>query len=293
MLMNPLKTFDDYQNEVRNEYEIKKNELYSGQLLHPKPSRIRTLLSACYDDADNVDKERFRLFFESDPNKDLKKQIEKFDLDRLKPIIMFLKRQTASTSDNIIEIIAILIDFKPRPYNKYREGGTIKSPEPEKESVITPEFPHVVISHDNIEDKPYHKSLNNHIIKWQPIMFIGILLTSIILFYNTFLTDCNLMIWKKDHYEKVDCEIVNDDSIGKAYISLDETLLENMRKVKVDSMTTFFHKDGTPRIWYYKVSDNELEYFTSPGLHPENKKTLKPITERMINKYVLKKDIHD
>ena len=49
------------------------------------------------------------------------------------------------------------------------------------------------------------------------------------------------------------------------------------------------NQDGREQIWYGKNNRGELEFFTSQGLHPETKKTLKKITKYMIDKYVCKK----
>ncbi|MGO4921385.1 hypothetical protein [Maribacter spongiicola] len=90
------------------------------------------------------------------------------------------------------------------------------------------------------------------------------------------------MVWKVDRYEKVDCEVSYEESI----VPLDEVILENFRKVKVDLTTEFFDEmTRKPLIWYYK-SGNKIEYFTAPGLHPVNGKTLKAITEYMVTKSV-------
>ena len=90
------------------------------------------------------------------------------------------------------------------------------------------------------------------------------------------------MVWKVDHYEKADCEVSYKESI----VPLDEVILENFRKVEVDLTTEFFDETTRkPLIWYYK-SGNKIEYFTAPGLHPVNGKTLKAITEYMANKTV-------
>lgn len=90
------------------------------------------------------------------------------------------------------------------------------------------------------------------------------------------------MVWKVDRYEKADCEVSYKESI----VPLDEVILENFRKVEVDLTTEFFDETTRkPLIWYYK-SGNKIEYFTAPGLHPVNGKTLKAITEYMVKKSV-------
>lgn len=90
--------------------------------------------------------------------------------------------------------------------------------------------------------------------------------------------DC--MVWKEDQYVAIPCTGAANEESYNGYV------LENLRKIEVSDTTTFF-KNGAARIWYNK-SNNKLEYFTSPGIHPENGKTLRPITEYMIARYVRK-----
>jgi hypothetical protein len=90
------------------------------------------------------------------------------------------------------------------------------------------------------------------------------------------------MVWKVDRYEKVACSV----SYKEKVVPLDEVRLQNFKKVDVDLTTDFFDETtGQPLIWYYK-SGNTVEYYTAPGLHPVNGKTLKAITEYMANKTV-------
>lgn len=86
------------------------------------------------------------------------------------------------------------------------------------------------------------------------------------------------MVWKEDHFEQVSCSgSVHEEPINPFK-------LENFKKIQVSDTTEFFRHDQ-PQVWYDK-SNGHLEYFSAPGIHPENGKTLKPITEYMIQKYI-------
>ena len=90
------------------------------------------------------------------------------------------------------------------------------------------------------------------------------------------------MVWKVDHYEIADCAVSYKENI----VPLDEVRLNTFKKVEVDLTTDFFDETTQkPLIWYHK-SGKQIEYFTAPGLHPVNGKTLKAITEYMANKTV-------
>ncbi len=93
----------------------------------------------------------------------------------------------------------------------------------------------------------------------------------------------NCMIWKEDHYEEIACE--KTDGLE---IALNEELLENFRKVTLDTTMTFF-KNGEALFWYDKTK-GVVEFFNSPGIHPKHRTKLSPITETIVRKYVYKED---
>lgn len=92
------------------------------------------------------------------------------------------------------------------------------------------------------------------------------------------------MIWEDVKYIEVgfDPEKYNLGQL-KLY---DEDRIKNFKKVTVNCDTEFFDASGKVKIWYGKNVKKELEFFTSLGLHPETGKTLDPITDYMIKKYV-------
>ena len=118
------------------------------------------------------------------------------------------------------------------------------------------------------------------------VVFIGviILLIGIGMWSFTFIEDPKWMAWQEDHYEEAafDKKLFNEGRL-KIY---NQDMIDNFKKVEVNCQTTFFDEKGRPKIWYYKKSDGELEYFTKPGLHPVVGETLKKITYYMINEHV-------
>jgi hypothetical protein len=95
--------------------------------------------------------------------------------------------------------------------------------------------------------------------------------------YNGFVAEEeNCMIWVKDHFESTICT-------GSEF----ERSLEKMTREKMKKVVVFDTIDRGDNLWYDK-SDNELEFFTSPGIHPTNGKTLKPVTTYIYQKYIAK-----
>lgn len=119
--------------------------------------------------------------------------------------------------------------------------------------------------------------------KWKVIAFISfIVVVGLILGLREKNKETSCMTWKADHFEKVACSVRVKDKV----VPLDDVRLQNFKKVDVDLTTEFFDEiTQKPLIWYYK-SGKQIEYFTAPGLHPVNGKTLKAITEYMANKTV-------
>lgn len=119
--------------------------------------------------------------------------------------------------------------------------------------------------------------------KWKVIAAGSlILVVGLILGLSDKIIEPKCMLWKIDHYEKADCSV----SYKEKVVPIDEVMLKNFKKVEVDLTTELFDEaTQEPLIWYYK-SSREIEFFTSPGLHPINGKTLKAMTPYIVKKYV-------
>ncbi|MEX0997634.1 MAG: hypothetical protein WDZ45_11335 [Flavobacteriaceae bacterium] len=92
------------------------------------------------------------------------------------------------------------------------------------------------------------------------------------------------MIWNKDHYveTKFDEKRLQEGTL-KLY---KEDRIENFRKIDVNCQTQYKNPDGTARVWYGKNKAGQLQYFSTPGLHPETGKTLKELSKYMFDKHI-------
>ncbi|MEP0213037.1 MAG: hypothetical protein ABJD66_07475 [Cellulophaga sp.] len=94
------------------------------------------------------------------------------------------------------------------------------------------------------------------------------------------------MVWVKMEYQQVDCNTSLQPEYEADIMPFDANKLKNFKKLNVTITTDFFDKvTNKPLVWYIKNND-EIEYFSSPGLHPVTGKTLRAITPYIINKYV-------
>ena len=287
--MNKI-TFEEYKNAIRIKYDVSKIEEVSGILLNPTPAQLRNLCLMRLDNClTKTDSSVFRMFFNVKAEEHLRKEIENFDIGKFKPIISFLKKEKDSDNVTRIELAAILVDFNPRPYNKYLLNGKII------ERSILDVTPLVEEKEANvdyfIEEKWVEKVIetkNNDGVKKKIVTILSVFLSLFFMGYtvkNMIFPERECMKWEGDHYEAVDCK---NEKLGTGNLTsvvvLNEDLL-TFKKIEVNTNTIFFKK-GKPIVWYGKSFGGKYEYFNQPGLHPETEKTLKPISEYIIKKYI-------
>lgn len=87
------------------------------------------------------------------------------------------------------------------------------------------------------------------------------------------------MYWKDNEYVGTDSAYVNS---GIEVIAMNKNLLLHLKKITRPDTLTIENSKG--KVWYDK-SNNHVEFFTSPGIHPENGKALKDISETIINNH--------
>lgn len=287
-------TFNHYKNAIQEHYEIKKKDDVTGILLNPTPAQLRTYCSLTVDKGiTSQDEEIFRNFFETKSNESLKKSIDNCNTDKFKTIISFLKDKRDSEISLRVELSAILIDFKPRPYNKYNNLGNLTK----SDNVDSTSNSFTEIS-ENGEDKKNLVVLtnesdvgaNNKKKRLKRKILIGIV--SLIGFSsigftvkNTLFKNKECIQWQKNHYEVVDCTNKNQQSLIKQYdiIPFDENQ-SKLIKIEVSDTTTFF-KNEKSLYWYCKVN-GKPEFFNTHGIHPESGKALRPVTQYIVDKYV-------
>ena len=90
------------------------------------------------------------------------------------------------------------------------------------------------------------------------------------------------MQWNTNHYEVVDCSTESSGFLDPR-IPIHKDRL-GLKKLDPKTIKNYF-ENGEPRVWYAKI-DDKIELFNQPGLHPTTGKTLKPITQYIINKYL-------
>lgn len=282
-------TIDDYKKEVKDKYEEAKTGVFSGFLFKPSPAVLKNFCLVLFDKGFNKrDQEIVERFFELNDTISKRKQIACFEVDKLRPISNFLKGITEETSVINLDLIAVLVDFNPRPYRKFIS----RNKEELADGLAVNEILNIGRREkgDKIELAVFEEFKKKSISKRMffcvlPLFVLGAAVYGV---KNIFFPNKNCMVWTENHYESVECDKVNDTV---EVCPFDQNVLDNFRKISVCDTTTFFKNKNIdkPLVWYGKAWDKkEYEYFNQPGLHPETGKTLKPISKYIIRKYILK-----
>lgn len=292
--------FDDYLKAVKLQFEQEKDGTYASYFLMPSPAQLRELCLFFFDNGlSNQDKKVFEIFFKSKEGELLRRDIEQVDVDKFRPIVNFFKGKNERTSSPSVELIAVLLDFKPRPFHLFlKQDEKMQEEEVERES-LAEELDEVEIGKERITAEKMPEESDSPILftsfqepakKQMTIprsVFLVLIAISIIAVGYIAKDICfpakECMQWQKDRYVAVDCQ-----SEAQGFLTvmekkpLQKELLE-FRKIEVTPATKLFEYDK-PLVWYCK-QNKKVEFFNQPGVHPVTGKPLKPITHYMANEH--------
>jgi hypothetical protein len=286
-----MNSLDAYKKAVKAKYKLEKSGKFSDYLINPSPAKLKNLCILVLETNTNLgDASIFDKFFNFKEGESKIKQIKNFDTDKFRPFKNFLIQNTDISQLESLNLIAVLVDFNPRPYLKFRaadfsENGKEETPieilQNEKRKTISTAINLV----EGFEPVKRFSSKKKALLGFIVLLIVASLGYS---FKNIFFPEKNGMVWKGDHYEAIELEAMKN-GIDVKPINLFE--LENFKKIVVTDTTTFF-KNGNeeePLIWYGKdPKTKKYEYFSQPGIHPVTGKTLKKITPYIIKKYCSK-----
>lgn len=113
--------FSLFKNAVKSAYQEKKNlEELHYKMATPSPANLRDYCLICLAKGmSKTDQQVFNDYF-NPINKypGLEKAIERVELGRLKSLQQFILEKTTTPDELIIKLLAVLIDFNPRPFKK-------------------------------------------------------------------------------------------------------------------------------------------------------------------------------
>jgi len=270
-------TFKNYIKGIKDKYEEERKGVFSIYLDKPSPALLHNYCKILKQNGlSKKDQDIIQLFY-SLPN---------FDNDKFRPICNFFNEKTTNPSQEILDVMALLVDFKPRPLGDFLKGcgvSKVKDEELTEENLLIEEKKRITISKEFIEIPMIKKGIciKKNFILALIVVFLG-LFTFVYLNYKK---NKPCLEWHNDRFVEVDC---NSEVIG--FAGLDSKLPYNedlllLRKIIPTDTTTYF-KNGKAIVWYCKIDENHLELFNAPGHHPITNKPLKAITDYMIEKYL-------
>lgn len=281
----------DYKNAIRAKFEKEKVGDLHGFLSNPSPAQLRELCLLKYDQGLNkTDEVIFRLYFKISESEDLRNTIYNYHIPKFKSIGIFLNKndKDANTNTLNLNLLAVLVDFNPRPYNKFNKSEVVKIEElsadlnnNEERDIVT--FTNAIQNHNenNITNLRKGISIKNISVSILVVLFVFIVgyASSEYFFSN------KCMQWNGTYYEKVNCDVEQNGIGSFAKVTPYDKSIFELKKIEVCDTTTCFIGDK-PVVWYCTTND-EKEYFTSYGFHPVTGKALKPMTKYIYDKYVL------
>ena len=308
------KLLEAYKTEIRKHYLSEREGIYSRFLLNPTRAKLRDLCVERFkNNPTGDDLSTFRIFFGFDFDE---KRINRLkdETDKLRPIENFLKSMTDCNDLESLNLAAILLDFKLRPYLKFarthsgyvekelndsfkdekkgkdnsqesndkndKKDGTPTNTGGKEETKDPEKIPIVVVNEK--------AKANNNILSFFAKRKKTTLIAVAGLFFTVYTVkdlafpEKSCMLWHEDHYILVNCK---SEVTGAIDLKIPYNEVEfNRKKLKVCDTITFF-KNNRAIVWYSK-KNNVVEFFNIDGRNPGNGCELKEVSQHMIDKYV-------
>ena len=294
--------FPDYKNLILEDYQRKKeqNELPLNLVIPSSANLKEECLKVCEERFQSRDLKTLRDFFGVfDGKEECLRAIRRLHTDKFKPVGKFIKGETKDPNERIIELLAWLIDFQPRPFELGRKYGNMEEGGMEEGIKETGDGKQETGKKGGMEEGGMEPAglvprKKPGLLKWLipgAIAVVAATSFSIMKFRDkppaiqTFVDNATLcMYWTGEKYKAVSC---NARAGTATVIAIDTFQLRNFKRVlQIDTITL----KSTGKLWYLK-RNKSLEIFTAPGNHPEElNKQLKPLSAYMIKKYILKND---
>ena len=271
---------EKYQEEVLTAYKkLKYEDGPFHNLKNPTPANLRDEALMLYEQR-SEGSEILRLFCKQGPARE---GIGQLDIDKFRPVSHFLIDKTNRPNSRVVELVAWLIDFEPRPFDtweqKLKDGNTKKKSGQGGGGTQT--FPPTSFLERLIQWLERGPNSNK---KKFTLALIPVILAAVgaYTFFEYISTQC--MYWTGDQYQSVGCSVKVDHA---TVIALDKQKLVGLKKI--NRLDTITEKD-LGKVWYVKIKQDSAEFYTDSGTYPlDTKKRLMPMTPYILNKYILHK----
>ncbi len=257
-----------------------------SELLLPTPANIKAeILKICEQGLSANDEQILRSFVGQKPDVNAyHKAFSIMKADPFRPLVNFLGDRSIDTNPRNIDLLALLIDYKPRPFHPNltvppNAGIPANTYAPVIEPVVPPQIAapiHPAAQHEPPQTKKSSK---------KPMLFAATILivaiVGVLLFQpwrKHYTGHERYMIWDDDHFKPVES---NDQSNSAEKINWQ--LVNDFKRItKPDTMTLY-----SVRKVYYAKDKGNIFFFTGNGPDPlDTSKRLLPMTDYILKKYV-------
>lgn len=285
-----------YKNAIRAKYEKEKLGDFHSFLENPSPAQLRELCLLKFDDGlDKIDEKIFRIYFKISEEENLRNAIFNYHIPKFKSVGNFLtdNKNEKSTSIQNLNLISALVDFKPRPYNKFSRTDFEEfedkdlfqnATELQKNEVNTNTTVANFDSKTTTEPLPKKNNFRKKV-GVGVITLFGIFTASYTA-KDILFPEKQCMEWIENHYELVNCQ---SEELGIATFKIIKPFDEKefqRKKVSVCDTSTFV-KNGKPIVWYSK-KNKVVEFFNMDGENPVNDAELRKVSRTIIENYAEK-----
>lgn len=282
--------FIDYTSKVVEEYHKKvASDALSIRLIQPTPASLKKECAAVLNKGLQRKDERVLSDFFG-PEADVTayiKTIEKFEVDKFRPLLNFIKGKINNPDPKNVELLAWLIGFEPRPF---KIGRSYQADVPNNiegaETADAGDNHERAFEEENADDKasttPPGKGNHQRQRKRRLLATALILLILGVVGYKLWDTYTQpqeaCMYWTGDRYKPVSCNSKMADSV--LVIPLDPEILRNFKRItKSDTITHY----SVGKVWYAK-RNGDCEFYTAGGTHPiDSQVKLRPLSRYIVN----------
>ncbi|OCX54264.1 hypothetical protein BEL04_08380 [Mucilaginibacter sp. PPCGB 2223] len=288
----------EYRAAVLKAYQEKRDSgNLSPNLIEPKSGTLKAECVTAFDWYQSTDEATLQLFYGKKDNEKAYKQAVKNGVAEttFKALNNFLNDRTEAPVDRTIELLAFLIDFRPRPY---RYGWKPNETQGETGGKTPPPPPPV-----NEDDDDTGETIKENLLaRW--MRFVNrknIAITALVIATLTgglyalknsagkppikktdslslSVIPTRHMYWNNDHYDTIPGSTPNSAPV----LTLDTFRLAHFRQI---TDTSQINAQSIGHVWYFKTAKG-LACFTAGGAYPlDTNRRLKPITLYMIDKY--------
>jgi hypothetical protein len=310
--------FEDYPDQVLATYLMKKKDgALSRYLNNPTTANLKRECLSVYDkrytpEDDNI----LSLFFNIDEiTNDFRKNILDVSVGSFRALSNHLKGSQAKTHERNTELLAWLIDFKPRPSIRFYKLNT-----PDKKQKVdiesrpnTPAIlslnlsiyqkdtkynfshpPYAIDQFEKIKNKPkkasdkFNKLLEffskkkTRNITVATFLVAGATLAGIVISEPP--PDKQCMYWTGERYQPILC---SQKAGNTPIIAIDTFKVTNLKRItRPDTLTKF----SLGKVWHITIERDSVQFYTSGGNYPLNSgKELKLSSHYILNKYAFSK----